>query len=128
LSRDLFTDTTSLVLAKCLDAAAVRHKVIANNIANVETPGYKRSEVLFEDHLKQVLEGADRRLVKRRVRELEPVVTTDTLSPSRPDGNNVSIDREMADLAKNSLRYEAAVQILNLKNAMIRTVLTEGRR
>ena len=128
MAMDLFTDTASVVLEKCLDTAAMRHKVIANNIANVETPGFKRSEVFFEESLRQVLESVEGGSLKRRIRELEPTANVDLTSSCRPNGNNVSIDREMADLAKNSLRYEAAVQILNLKNSMIRTVLTEGRR
>jgi flagellar basal-body rod protein FlgB len=124
---DLFTDVTSATMAKCLDGVAIRHRVIADNIANVETPGFKRSDVAFEDEIRQAIESSDGRSVIDRVREIDPKLEVDDASPSRPDGNNVSIDREMASMTKNTMEYEALVQLMNLKGSMIRAVIMGGR-
>ncbi len=126
--RNLMTDLTSAVIGKSLDACGVRHRIIADNIANVETPGFTRSEVSFESSLKQALETADGGDAVEKVGELEPSVEADTLSPTRPDGNNVSIDKEMTDLTKNTLRYEALIQLMTLKGAQVRSAINEGRR
>lgn len=126
--RNLMTDLTSAVIGKSLDACGMRHRVIADNIANVETPGFTRSEVTFESSLKQVLEQATGDDAMRKIDGLEPNVEPDVLSPARPDGNNVSIDKEMTDLTKNTLRYEALIQLMNLKGAQVRSAINEGRR
>lgn len=126
--RNLFGDVTTVTLAKCLDAAAINHQVIANNIANVETPGFTRSEIRFEAKLKEALESGSSDAILERVQSIDLEAQLDRTSPARPDGNNVTIDKEMADLTRNSLRYDALVQLMNLKGNMLRTVITEGRR
>ncbi len=125
---NLLTDLTSAVVAKSLDACGTRHRIIADNIANVETPGFTRSEVTFESRLKQALEAENSDDALDRINGLEPEVRPDALSPARPDGNNVSIDKEMTELTKNTLRYEALIQLMNLKGAQIRSAINEGRR
>ncbi|MBN1193126.1 MAG: flagellar basal body rod protein FlgB [Coriobacteriia bacterium] len=126
--RNLMTDLTTAVIGKSLDAAGMRHRIIADNIANVETPGFKRSEVAFESRLKQALETATGDDAFEQVDALQPEVEPDALSPARPDGNNVSIDKEMTDLTKNTLRYEALVQLLNLKGAQVRSAINGGNK
>jgi flagellar basal-body rod protein FlgB len=128
LAADLFSDTTSIVLGKTLDATVARQKAIANNIANVETPGYKRCYVSFEEELVSAMRQGDSKRVRRAVRELVPLKRTDVLSPSRPDGNNVNIDAEIADLARNSLNNKAAAVLLEAKGAMLRAAVSEGKR
>jgi len=125
---DLLSDLTTQTLTKCLDAVGLRHRVIADNIANVETPGFTRSEVTFEEQLKTAMDSDDMESAMARVQDVRAEVHTDRLSPARPDGNNVSVDKEMASMVKNTLQYEALVQLMNLKYAMLRTVITEGRR
>ena len=125
---DLLSDVTSAALAKSLDAAGLRHRVIADNIANVETPGFTRSDVQFDEQLRQALSAGDPENAMRRVKSIEPQVELDTLSPTNPNGSNVNIDREMAELTKNDLQYETLVQLLNLKGSMIRAAITEGKR
>jgi flagellar basal-body rod protein FlgB len=126
--RNLMTDLTTAVIGKSLDACGMRHRIIADNIANVETPGFTRSEVAFESRLKQALETTTGDDAFEQVDALRPEVEPDTLSPARPDGNNVSIDKEMTDLTKNTLRYEALVQLMNLKGAQVRSAINEGRK
>lgn len=125
---DFFTDLTTAVIAKSLDVAGLRHRVIADNIANAETPGFTRSEVSFCDKLKRALTAADADTAIRRVEDVQPEVQADLSSPVRPDGNNVSIDKEMAELTKNSLEYETLVQLFNLKSGMVKAAITEGKR
>ena len=126
--RNFLIDVTTSGLAKALDAAGLRHRVIADNIANVETPGFTRSEVSFEDQLKRAFDSTDEDSAIKRIQEAQPEVRADALSPARPDGNNVSIDKEMAELTKNTLRYETLVRLLNLKGLMVREAITEGKR
>jgi len=128
MSNGLFSDLTTRLLVKSLDCCALRQRVIANNIANVETPGFKRSQVSFETKLRQVLTTSDERLAEKQIENLSPDITVDTESQARPDGNNVSVEKEMVDMAKNSIQYETLVQLLNIKNAMIRAAMTDGRR
>ena len=94
------------LLGQVLDAAALRHRVIAQNVANVNTPGYKRREVVFEGELSKALghAGASTGHVKPKV------VETD--APDRVDGNTVDIDREMNDVVKNGLLYQAVTAVL----------------
>ncbi len=128
MAADFFSDITATALGKTLDAAAARQKAIANNIANVETPGYKRSYVSFETELKTALARGGKRAVHRAVAELVPLRRTDITSPCRPDGNNVNIDAEIADLAKNSMNQKAAAVLLEGKIAMLRAAISEGKR
>ncbi|MDH7481897.1 MAG: flagellar basal body rod protein FlgB [Armatimonadota bacterium] len=126
--RSFFSDLTTVMLAKCLDACGLRQRVIANNIANVETPGFTRSEVAFESRLKEALEATSEESAISRIEKIQPEIIQDNISPARPNGNNVSIEKEMADMTKNSMQYEALVQLMNLKAAMIRMAMNEGRR
>jgi flagellar basal-body rod protein FlgB len=94
------------LLAQVLDAAALRHRVIAQNIANVNTPGYHRREVAFEADLARALAASE------SPANVKPHVVVVDDGPERVDGNNVDIDNEMSALTKNSLLYQAAVQLI----------------
>lgn len=128
MASEFFTDITSTTLSKTLDATAARQKSIANNIANVETPGYKRCYVSFEEELKRVLDRKDSGEVREALRTLTPTEQIDVISPSRPDGNNVNIDAEISDLARTSLKYKAAAVLLEGKSSMLRAAISEGKR
>ena len=127
MASEFFTDIASTVLSKTLDVAAARQKTIANNIANVETPGYKRQYVSFEEELRLVLERKNGHQIREGLRDLSPSVRTDVVSPSRPGGNNVNIDVEISDLAKVSLKYKAAATLLELKSGMLRSAINGGK-
>lgn len=103
------------VLTQLLDAASLRHRVIAQNVANVNTPGYHRLEVKFEDELARALASPGSPPVAPKV------VVGD--GPERVDGNTVDIDREMNDLTKNALLYQAAAQILTSRIAALKTAI-----
>ena len=128
MASEFFTDIASTVLSKTLDAAAARQKAIANNIANVETPGYRRQYVSFESELKNALSKSNNHEIRKSLRELTPLTLSDAVSPARPDGNNVNIDAEISDLAKTSLVHRSATVLLEDKIAMLRSAIMEGKR
>ena len=117
------------LLEKTMDVESLRKKVIANNIANVDVPHFKRSEVNFESELQRVIrEKADpsnrfqarmtdeRHIpfhVERDVRGVRPRINLDYSTTLRNDGNNVDIEKETVDAAKTQMRYNAYVNMLN---------------
>lgn len=126
------SDVTFAALERGLDAASARHQVIANNVANVNTPGFKRSRVEFEAALRDALRLADR---DRRapgteglVAAVRPSVVRESTTALRNDGNNVDIEAEMAALSENSLWYQAMSRQLSSKISLLRLAITEGRR
>lgn len=124
---------------KALDAAWLRNEVIAQNIANVDTPGYKRKNVSFEEYLDQALDDGgfkgnvtDSRHFQIGAGDAENVpirVTSDFSNLStRLDGNNVDIEKEMADSAKNDIRYNTLIQSVSDSYRKLMTAITEGRK
>lgn len=129
----------SKLLEKALDAAWLRNEVISQNIANVDTPGYKSKTVAFEEHLSQAMEGRGFKLLrtdkrhmashKDDVDKVDIKVTVDRKAMSiRLDGNNVDIDNEMASMAKNTIKYNVLIQSLNAGFRRLKSVISEGRR
>ena len=118
------------VLDKAADAANTRNEILANNIANVDTPNYKRKDVSFENYLEQALIGGeilDERVadVNTHLSDFGGVTYTDNSSLSyRLDGNNVDIDTENAYLAENQIRYNALVEQIGQEFNRYKTVLT----
>jgi len=107
------------ILSALMRQAEIRHQVISNNIANVNTPGYQALEVSFDDALLQAVERG----------EAQPEQLEGTLSHTpgltiRRDGNNVDMDREMGQLTKNTMHFETYAQILASKMAMLRSAIT----
>ena len=106
------------VLDKAADASWTRESLITNNIANVNTPNYKRRDLNFESVLNEQLgsckhESLDAKMRTVDLGQLNPMIYTDHSSLSyRLDGNNVDIDFEMADLAKNQIYYNAMAKKL----------------
>jgi len=117
-----------------LGAAALRHKVISNNIANVNTPGFKKSDVRFEDKLAAAMAGTKLAMARTNPRhlsggagDLAPAIVTDRTTSLRTDGNNVDIDAEMANVAKNSIYYNAVAQQLGTYFSNLKSVIREGK-
>jgi len=115
---------TQDILQRAMSVSVVRQEVIADNIANADTPHFKRREVAFESELDRVLGSFDPRpfpeaLTHRRhipffrsrdYREVKPVVYLDYATTQRNDGNNVDVEKEMVDARENALRYQAMAQ------------------
>ena len=133
----LFTRSMGL-LEKGIDASSKRNNVLANNLANVDTPAFKRSEVVFEYELQKALQqngisgvmthAKHIPIGRHPVNEITPEVVLDKSTTMRNDGNNVDIDREMAALAKNTIMFSAMAQEMNGEFQKLRTAITEGRR
>lgn len=96
------------LLSQLLRTAELRHQVISQNIANVNTPGYQARTVRFEERLAaQLLAGRDLGDVQG-----EPLVERDTGLTLRSDGNNVDVDRESGRLHQNALLHQTYSQVL----------------
>lgn len=108
------------LLAKTLDAAGLRHRAISSNIANINTPGYRRVEVAFEDDLAAQLQGGE----SADVRQVRPRVLETPGGALRADGNDVSLEQEMTDLSKNTLLYTTAAQLLATRLAIHRSAVS----
>jgi flagellar basal-body rod protein FlgB len=125
MPADLFTDLTNTVLTKVLDGTALRQRTLAENVANVDTPGYQRKDVSFSEQLKEaVANAAAPESAMRRLEEVAPSVSVVQSKTLRPDGNTVDIDKEMAEMSKNTLEYETAAQLLDGKLRLLRTAIT----
>ena len=120
------------LLERTLDAASLRQSVIANNIANADTPYFKRSEVLFESLLAERLKRrsitglrTDPRhiFIGRDPLNFKPLITIDQNSVMNNNLNNVDIDLEMAEMAKNQLRYNTLVQQVSHEIKLVKTAL-----
>lgn len=137
--QGIFGERGFLALEKGLEALALRHRVLADNVANANTPGFKRADVSFAAELAAYLDRqAGRRGAPLRggsggaagagQAEFRPRIWRMVTTSQRLDGNNVDIEAEMARLAENALLYEAAVRQLSAKLNCLRLAITEGRR
>jgi flagellar basal-body rod protein FlgB len=100
----LFEQPNYVAAKKLLDATVMRHEAIASNIANLETPGYKRLDVApsFTAELKNAISSRD----PSRVASAHPQLAIDaTAVATGPDGNTVQLEKELAELSKNSLSH-----------------------
>jgi len=137
--RDLTGTATFNLLEKGLETASLRHRAIANNIANVNTPLFKRQIVSFEDEMARVFDKRvdlvgkrthDRHIPIEEISymEVRPKIITDRAHLMRNDKNNVDIDVEMSDLAKNTMVYQIASTRLAAMFADLNDVITKGGR
>ncbi|WP_241714064.1 flagellar basal body rod protein FlgB [Sulfoacidibacillus ferrooxidans] len=142
-------DTTYMnSMQSALNASLLRQQVYANNIANVNTPGYKREQVHFDSILQSQLAASGQSmgistgvvqplsLEANNTRDIgtnvgsatalgtvSPVVTTDSSTAIGGNGNNVNVDAEMSALAENQVGYGALVQDMNDQFSMLRTAI-----
>ena len=119
-------DKSATLLEKMLDVSSIKHKVIANNIANVNTPGYKKMEVSFADQLEKAVNESS----LNKFDTLQPKIVVskeDTSETVRNDGNNVDMDKEVSSLVKNTLSYSIFTQLLAKKYEGIKSAI-EGSR
>ncbi len=119
------------VLDRAADGAWARNQAIANNIANVDTPGYKRQDVSFETELRHALKASrytslDQKVseVNKHLSRLEPRAYTDIPNWSyRMDKNNVDIDTENVELASNQIKYNGITNSLDNEFKNLKTVI-----
>lgn len=118
------------VLDKAADAAALRHQVLSNNIANDDTPGFKRQDVAFESELKKALgkvtddTNIDKRVGNIKTEQLKANIYTDMEGYSyRLDGNNVDIETENVKLAENQIKYQGLLDSITQEFNNLKTVM-----
>lgn len=119
LKELLFDQTKIPMLIRGLDAYSMRHRAIADNVANSETVGYDRRVVEFEERLRTAISAGGLRRTDSRhlgsggidMDSLDPVMKLDTKDSDINDLNNVDIDREMADMAENHLQFSFASKL-----------------
>jgi flagellar basal-body rod protein FlgB len=112
----VFDDLSSSALRVSVAGLAARQNAIANNIANIETPGYKARKVEFEDALR----GA----VERGVSPSSVAPTTATsLEPTRLNGSNVNLDEETLSHIDTTMRYQLSLRALDSKYGMLRDAI-----
>ena len=112
-------DPSIQFLSKVMDASALRQRVLANNLANADTPRFTRQDVKFKDVLVKAVETGD----ADKVAQVQPEVVNDTVTGYKPDGNNVSLQREMGEMAENSLLYQFTGQVVERKMATLRKAI-----
>ena len=117
------------VLDKAADASWTRESLITNNIANVNTPNYKRRDLNFESVLNEQLgsckhESLDAKMRTVDLGQLNPMIYTDHSSLSyRLDGNNVDIDTEEAELASEQIKYQALTTSISKEFSRMKSVI-----
>lgn len=127
----LWSGDTMKKFSRELDRSALRQQVISHNLANLNTPGYKRSYVPFSQELDRA--RSQEQLTRTHQQHIEggraqdPRVVTENWTSRRADGNNVDLDKEMIDMVTNQLRYNTLVQQLNERFATWRNIINEGR-
>jgi flagellar basal-body rod protein FlgB len=119
----LFNEPNYLAAKKTLDAVALRQEAIASNIANLETPGYKRLDLApsFQTELDRTCATGD----PRQIAVLQPSLAPDSTAVANGrDGNNVSLEKEMAQLSQNTLVHNLETQLVSNMLLRLRTAIT----
>ena len=131
-------DKTGKLLAHALDYRAKRHGVIAGNLANIDTPGYRPKDIEFDDALREALNEP---AIKLKITQPGHIPASSAVNlvgrgefPLREiargvqSDSQVDLDKEMTKMAKNNLLYEATVRMLSKKFDELKAVIEEGRR
>ena len=127
---DRITPWSARLLREGIKQTGLRHSLIAHNVANVDTPGFKRKDVTFDGALKQatvglVLKGEKPGRSYLKASSMDLVVHEDDRPMLRQDGSNVDIDEEMALLASNAGQYMSYVELHERQMRMVRTAISE---
>src|SRR3954447_10517625 len=111
-------DNTQLALERAISGASMRQSVLANNLANAETPGFHRMDLDFHGALAQAMRTSDAAAIEAT--SFSPQQDPQTM---RADGNGVDVDTESAQMAKNGLEYEALVSVAKARIQIVQTAM-----
>lgn len=131
MTMDLFNGTIRS-LENTLNYATAKHQAISSNISNVDTPGYKSKDVVFKDVLSDAFSNSMEatRTDSKHLPFSHHTNSYQTISKNTTtfnnNGNNVDIDKEMTDLAKNQIYYQGLVDRINGKFRNLQTVIRGG--
>ena len=118
------TNSIIAIIEAGIKAEGLRQKAIANNVANLETPGYRRIDVKFEELLAKSLDSSG----SVDLSKLEPQIYRPRQTPVKSNGNDVSLENEVGEMIKNSLRYTTFIRLLNKKYRAIELAMNTGAR
>jgi flagellar basal-body rod protein FlgB len=119
----LFNQPNYIAAKKLLEATVLRHEALANNLANIETPGYKRLDIApsFGSELQRALASQD----PAAVSAVEPKFEVDRAAVAQsPDGNTVKLESELVNLQQNTLNHTLATQLLTARLTKLRLAIT----
>jgi flagellar basal-body rod protein FlgB len=125
ISNNMNFSSADNYLQAALSGLAARQRTIANNVANVDTPNFKASEVRFEDSLSSAMQrdGANTQSQSSLNASASRATLNDSTA-SRADGNNVDIDREMEALGEANLNYSAITQVMSTRISILKNVIS----
>jgi len=103
-----------------LDLVTFRQELISSNLANVDTPGYRTQDIDFESEIRRAEQRWDDSPASPHVQEVRGLI-------ERPDGNNVSLERETLALAQVQLQYRAGVELLRNEIHILQSAINEGK-
>ncbi len=126
VDNTMMADVTTRALAAALDGTATQQRAAANNLANLETPGYRARHASFQDRLARALAAERRGDGTEEIAQVQARVEM-SAHPAGPDGNNVDIEAEMTGLAEASARYEILTRLLDRHLAMVGVAIGDGR-
>jgi flagellar basal-body rod protein FlgB len=118
------TSSIMELLQAGLKAEGLRQRAIASNIANLETPGYRRVDVDFEDLLAKALDSPG----AVDVGAIEPQLHQPKQTPVKANGNDVSLEAEVGEMVKNTLRYKTFIRLLNRKYQQVELAMSTNPR
>ena len=137
--EQIFNSSNFNYLPRAMTAAGIRQEVIANNLANVNTPNFRKSNVEFEELLAREIYGeeSDGKLKMARTHDrhlpyvplefkAEPTIEVDHSTIMRVDDNNVDVDIEMATLAKNQIYYNTIVTEFGAHVSRLKSAITSN--
>ena len=120
-------DKTSIGLEAAIHYSGLRHKIIANNIANADTPGYKALDISFKEQLESFMNGQKRGLMPSTLLPPATVFAPDIYNSNpRIDRNTVSIDQELTKLSQNAIFHNASLQLLNSKYRILKSAISSS--
>ncbi len=112
-------DPTTTQLAHYMDLLSARQKLVTSNMANADTPGYKTQDIDFQFEFMSMVDGPEGGLPPQTIHP-EGLVT-------KPDGNDVSLDREARLLSENAMRFNVASTLVKGQFKAIRSAIDEGK-
>ena len=110
----MFDSVTFVAMNSALDGLSMRQRVIADNIANIQTPGFRAGRVSFEASLAKAVADGSGAVTASVARSLEP---------TREDGNNVNLDTETLSNIDTNLRYQLATRVIDGQFSSVRTAM-----
>ena len=112
-------DITQVGLESAIRGASARQSALTSNVANANTPGYKRQDLDFHSALASAMGTGSENAVDNTAF----TANTDDSSPMQADGNSVDIDVEQANLAKNGLEYESLISVANARLGILKAAM-----